>query len=335
MPKISIVVPVYKVEDYIERCVSSLRKQTILDIEIILVDDGSPDESGEMCDKFASQDNRIKVVHKKNGGLSSARNAGMKVAIGKYIGFVDSDDDIELDMYEKMVLRAEQQDVDCVMADYTRIFSDGKKEPFTTVLDGGMYDKQAIINHIFPKLIMDESIDYGPLLSVWHCIYRTDFLRENDIWFEPEIKWSEDNLFSAIVGYNANGLYYMKGEQLYHYYQNPGTITTSYRSGAWWVYRKMNEYMRDYFSEKKDFDFGRQLSIHLIYYACNIMGMECHYAVNIQDAKQKIDIILNDSKLIEAFKGFKIPKVSIKLRMQLLFMKYRMSFVLAVLLRRG
>ena len=86
--KVSVVVPVYKVEKYLERCVNSIIKQSLSELEIILVDDGSPDNCGIMCDSFADKDNRIKVVHKANGGLSSARNAGLKIATGEYIGFV-------------------------------------------------------------------------------------------------------------------------------------------------------------------------------------------------------------------------------------------------------
>ena len=98
MPIVTVVVPVYKVEKFLERCVTSLKNQSLRDIEIILVDDGSPDTCPAMCDAFAMQDVRIRVIHKKNGGLSSARNAGLKAASGKYVGFVDSDDDVEPDM---------------------------------------------------------------------------------------------------------------------------------------------------------------------------------------------------------------------------------------------
>lgn len=131
MALVSIIVPVYKVEPYLERCIKSLQNQTLIDIEIILVDDGSPDSCGEICDKYALSDNRIKVIHKKNGGLSSARNAGMRIAQGKYIGFVDSDDDVELDMYERMVTCIERYHTDFIMADYTRIMSDGSKSIMT------------------------------------------------------------------------------------------------------------------------------------------------------------------------------------------------------------
>ena len=101
-PLISVIVPVYKTEAYLERCVSSIRNQTYNNLEIILVDDGSPDRSGEICDGYAREDNRIRVVHKENGGLSSARNAGIDVMTGEYVAFVDSDDDIAPDMIETL-----------------------------------------------------------------------------------------------------------------------------------------------------------------------------------------------------------------------------------------
>lgn len=100
--KISIIVPVYKVEQYLERCVKSLINQTYKNIEIILVDDGSPDQCPKMCDDYASEDSRIKVIHKKNGGLSDARNAGLDAATGEFIAFVDSDDWVEIDFIETL-----------------------------------------------------------------------------------------------------------------------------------------------------------------------------------------------------------------------------------------
>ena len=99
---ISVIVPVYNVEQYLDRCVCSILNQTYQNLEIILVDDGATDSSGRMCDEYAKRDERIKVVHKQNGGLSDARNAGLAAATGEYIGYVDSDDWIEPDMYEKM-----------------------------------------------------------------------------------------------------------------------------------------------------------------------------------------------------------------------------------------
>ena len=237
--KVSVVVPVYKVEKYLKRCVDSILNQTLNEIEIILVDDGSPDKCGEICDSFEEIDNRIKVVHKSNGGLSSARNAGINVASGEYIGFVDSDDDIDINMYEKMYSAALKHKVDFVMCDYQRILENNNSFNKSLSIDSGFYDKEKIRSDIFPALIMGSNIDYGPLLSVCLCLYKRQFLADNSITFANDVKWSEDNLFSAIVGYKCNSFYYLKTEYLYHYYSNPGTITTSYRAGAWNVYCKI------------------------------------------------------------------------------------------------
>ena len=102
MPKVSIIVPVYKAEQYLHRCVDSILSQSFTDCELILVDDGSPDKSGEICDEYASRDSRIQVIHKQNGGVSSARNAGLDVAHGEYVWFVDSDDWIENDSLKEI-----------------------------------------------------------------------------------------------------------------------------------------------------------------------------------------------------------------------------------------
>ena len=101
--KISVIIPIYKVEKYLNRCVESVVNQSYQNLEIILVDDGSPDNCPKMCDDWAEKDNRIKVIHKENGGLSDARNAGLKVAMGEYISFVDSDDWIAKDFYEVLI----------------------------------------------------------------------------------------------------------------------------------------------------------------------------------------------------------------------------------------
>ncbi len=118
MELVSVVVPVYKVEQYLERCVKSICEQTYQELEIILVNDGSPDRCGEMCEELAQKDNRIQVLHKQNGGLSDARNAGVKLATGKYLLFVDSDDYIAKDLVEKAVAEAEKMACDMVLFDY-------------------------------------------------------------------------------------------------------------------------------------------------------------------------------------------------------------------------
>lgn len=331
MSMISIIVPVYKTEKYLERCIRSLVNQTYQELEIILVDDGSPDNCPVLCDEWKDKDKRIKVVHKKNGGLSSARNTGLTIATGKYVAFVDSDDDVELDMYRSMHEIAEKNQVDFVMSDYTRIESDGSRYIKSLDIREGFYDRKDIIEEIFPVLIMREEIDYGPLLSVCHCMYRLEFLKNINLQFDEEVRWSEDNMFSAIMGYQCENFYYMKNKAFYHYYQNPGTITTSYRKGAWGVYCIMNERLHNFFDNVKEFDFSRQLKLHMIYYACN-----CIEQIRFLEEKERfiqIKEILYDEHLMEAFQKFRLPNVSFRFKIQLLLMKWRVAWLLVVLRR--
>lgn len=332
MVNVSIVVPVYKTEKYLNRCVYSLLNQTLDNIEIILVNDGSPDACPQICDELSNRDERIKVIHKKNGGLSSARNAGMSVAKGEYIGFVDSDDDVESDMYERMFSIAKQYNIDLVMSDYIRIESDEHQYLKTLNIDKGYYDRQKIINDIFPNLIMSENLEYGPLLSVWHCLYRRKFLSNNCLVFDEKVRWSEDNIFSAIAGYNCQSFFYMKGEALYHYYNNPGTITTSYRKDSWDVYSIMNKHLHKYFDNVSEYDFQRQLKLHLLFYTCNCTNQEI--SLPKKQAINGIREILNSPQLKDAFSGFKMPNVNFKLKIQLYLIKYRKSRLLYYLKSR-
>ena len=108
MPKISIIVPIYNVEKYLDRCMQSLLNQTLTDIEIIMVDDGSPDRCPQMCDEYAKKDSRIKVIHKSNAGLGYARNSGLEIATGEYVAFVDSDDYVYTQIYESLYVSAKK-----------------------------------------------------------------------------------------------------------------------------------------------------------------------------------------------------------------------------------
>ena len=127
MPTISVIVPVYKVEPYLRRCVDSILDQTYSDFELILVDDGSPDNCPDICDDYARQDSRVKVIHKENGGLSDARNAGLRIAAGAYVSFVDSDDFIRKDMYEVML-------AELICADADFIKSEKKKDKAAAII---------------------------------------------------------------------------------------------------------------------------------------------------------------------------------------------------------
>ena len=131
MPTISVIVPVYKVEPYIRKCVDSILGQTFSDIQVILVDDGSPDQCGKICDEYAKQDNRVEVIHKENGGLSDARNAGIPYAKGEYIIFLDSDDYIDERMVERLHSLLNETNASIAACDFLCFFEDGSFEKKT------------------------------------------------------------------------------------------------------------------------------------------------------------------------------------------------------------
>lgn len=135
MPELSIIVPVYKVEKYLPKCIDSILAQTFRDFELILIDDGSPDRCGAICDEYAAKDSRIKVIHQQNAGVSAARNAGLDIATGTYLGFVDSDDWIEPEMYETMITTAKEKQVDVVVCGLEYIGPNG-----AIVIDNGQID---------------------------------------------------------------------------------------------------------------------------------------------------------------------------------------------------
>lgn len=321
---LSIIVSVYKVEPYLRRCVKSLMAQTCENYEVLLVDDGSPDSCPKICDELAACTDNIRVIHKANGGLSSARNAGLFAARGDYIGFVDSDDVAAPDMFAIMLTAAKTSDADIVMCDYFRVLRTGRRWLMTTALRPGLYEKADIIKYLYPSLIMGENLDYGPLLSVWHCLYSRKFLNQYHLAFADDIPWSEDNLFSAMAGYHAKRFFYLKSMGLYNYFQNPGTITTSCPPGAWNVYKRMNRYLENYFSFRSDYDFQRQVQLHLLYYACHVIRMERQEAC--------IRNVLKDLHQAHFFDHFRMPDVSLKLKIQLWLMKHQCARTLTFLL---
>lgn len=184
---VSIIVAVYNIEEYLQRCVDSILAQTYRNLEIILVDDGATDSSGRICDEYAQKDERIQVIHKKNGGLSDARNAGMDVAKGDYIGFVDGDDWIEPDMYRAMVTACEREQAQIAACRYKQITKSGivdasagnsvslsKTEALEIYVCGD--ERYLIYNSVWSKLF--QQTWFGICVSRWGKILKTSCLQQ-------------------------------------------------------------------------------------------------------------------------------------------------------------
>ena len=183
--KISIIVPVYKAEKYLKRCVDSILAQTYTNFELILVDDGSPDTCPAMCDQFAMQDNRIKVIHKKNGGVSSARNEGIKVATSPFITFVDSDDYVT-ERYVEHLMQNEKADY--IVSGYLEVKNDGQLTPHT------LRKASILIDDIRN---VPELINLVPLGMVWGRRYKKQLIADNNLFFDESMRRGEDVFFNA------------------------------------------------------------------------------------------------------------------------------------------
>lgn len=238
MPKISVIVPVYRVEKYLGRCVNSLLGQTLSDIEIILVDDGSPDGCPALCDEFAKKDGRIKVLHKENEGLGLARNSGMSFAVGEYIAFVDSDDYVKSEMYRTLYEAAQRENADIAMCGLCCIggIMSAKENDVQnincfdgyTVFDGkeGIDRLMLDISGALPK--EDQDSRYG--FSSVKNIYRKEVLEKNKIRFLSEKEVMSEDVFFLLDFLDKCECAVGVPGAFYCYCRNGQSLSKSYRS---------------------------------------------------------------------------------------------------------
>lgn len=219
LPKVSVIVPIYNVEKYLERCMDTLVNQTLKDIEIIMVDDGSPDNCPKLCDEWAKKDSRIKVVHKKNGGLGDARNAGLDVATGKYVAFVDSDDFVSKEMYENLYNEAVNTGADTVFCGNYQ-YSHGKStEGRRNLTERKTFKGNSLKDFCldFVASPIDVKTDWKYEMSVWHGIYSNEIIQEYNIRFRSEREvLSEDIYFNQLYLVHTKKVSYLP--EAYYYY---------------------------------------------------------------------------------------------------------------------
>ncbi|MBE5958646.1 MAG: glycosyltransferase family 2 protein [Lachnospiraceae bacterium] len=218
-PIISIIVPVYKVEKYLNKCVDSVLNQTFTDFELILVDDGSPDKCPKICDDYAQKDNRIVVIHKKNGGLSDARNSGLEIAKGEFIAFLDSDDYAASDMYEKLYKQITENNADMAICNYIHVeeTEDGIKElEKYQVPCNKSYNREQFIEELLKE-------HGGYFVPVWNKLYRK-YLFEG-LRF-PKGKINEDEFVIHHIVQKCNKIICIS-DKLHYYLHREGSIMTN------------------------------------------------------------------------------------------------------------
>ena len=210
---ISVIVPVYKVEKYLRKCVDSILAQTYTNLEIILVDDGSPDNCGKICDEYAAKDSRIKVIHQQNGGLSAARNAGLDIATGDFIGFVDSDDYIAPEMYERLLSSLQMVNAEISVCNFQKVDEFGDIISTTERVENSSLTNREILH----KLQEENGICY---VIVCNKIFLKDLFE--GVRF-PEGKKCEDNFIIHRIYYSCN-LIVTIDSVLYYYVQRANSI---------------------------------------------------------------------------------------------------------------
>lgn len=211
-PKISIIVPVYNVEKYLRRCLDSIVDQTFTDFELLLVDDGSTDQSGKICDEYNEKDARIKVFHKENGGVSTARNLGLDNAIGEYVSFVDSDDWVEPNYCQTLVDNI--GDADIMFFDEIWHYEDGCS-PIVSSGSFCSHERNEIEKKILQMISNEHNHNYFGY--TWNKIFKREIIDSNDIRFVDGLSVSEDEIFTLDYCLNANSMKTLSPSPIYNY----------------------------------------------------------------------------------------------------------------------
>lgn len=237
MPRISVIVPVYQAEALLPACLDSVLQQSFSDWELLLIDDGSRDASPAICDRYAEGDPRIRVFHKENGGVSEARNLGLKNAVGEYIAFLDADDRFEPQTLAVLLELCEKNGADTAGCAHWNLLPDGTKTP-EQLLPAGVYDREAMRERIVCPLLGDRL--RIPVFNgfIWRYLFSASVLRQAGITFEGA--YLEDDIFLMEYFSNANRLAVTE-EPLYYYYFNPNSATRRYMKDFLQVFRRVME----------------------------------------------------------------------------------------------
>lgn len=307
--KVSITVPVYKVEKDLARCIESLINQSLKDIEIILVDDGSPDRCGEICDKYASIDSRIKVIHKENGGLASARQAGLNAITGEYYTVCDSDDWIEPNAYETLYNFAKETDADIVLSDYYINYPNGKETKNSPYI----YTNQ-------DQFLLDSMEQKAPI-STWSKLFKVDTIRQYHIGYEANINLGEDALFLYKILKHPIKISQIN-KAFYHYQRdiNGGSYTNNITEAS----LKQNEWIllwkKENFTDNKYQHSHIISAISLCFTALRAKDLDSNKYRSYSNYVSSLDIISNNLfsiksivVLITKLFGYKIGKTIIEI----------------------
>ncbi|MGN4126114.1 glycosyltransferase family 2 protein [Lysinibacillus sphaericus] len=316
MPFLSIIVPIYNVEPYLRECIESILKQEFVDFELILVNDGSTDNCSVMCEKYAELDARVIVIHKNNGGLVSARKAGLSVASGQYIGFVDSDDWIEVDMYKSLCDAARKFDVDIVICDIVENYPEQEVKR-TQIVAPGLYGKDRMKQEVYPIMLFSgEYYQFGLFPSVSNKLFKRVLIEKCQFEVDDRIRLGEDVACTYPCLLEANSLFILEDKYLYHYRQIPSSMTASYDEKFFEkimiLWKRLNDLKRD--AEQLVPNFGEQLHYYFTYLVISAINNECsrHNQKSLREKRIFIDKMLAHAEMKKALYAVHMNKIPFK-----------------------
>ena len=320
----SVIVPVYKVEEYLPSCIDSVLNQTFSDFELILVDDGSPDTCPEICEDYAKKDNRINVVHKSNGGLASARRAGIKVAKGDYVFNLDSDDLIENDTLEYAYNIINKTNCEMVSFAYKWVKNAKTINITNDGLDEGLYTEKDFEKYIYPRILMDKNMNHISYYLSGKAVKR-DLLTPNQLAVSEKISLGED-LCCVVPCYLQAKSVYISKKQAYLYTVRENSLSKEFNTKQILLIENViNEISKNKLEKLSDFD--QQICRYFCFMCFTILAAaaEGGHFKSIKDIKKNILNSLHAEKILKA----EFEHISFKSRISIFLMKkksYRMAF---------
>lgn len=309
---ISIIVPIYNAAPYLRKCFDSVVNQTLRNVEIIFIDDGSTDGSSEICKEYADKDNRIIYYKKENEGLAAARQDGIERASGEYIGFVDSDDWLELNMYERMYSEAVNKDADIVFCNC--FFDDCEKD--RVHLEPGIYDRKKIESMILPRTLAGISEKGSNSVIRWsNClrIYRLSLIKEHGISFGRNFRRSQDLQLTFETTLHADKYISINNEHLYHNrtQNNADSLSRGYTKNYWKLIRPLIDVLYKDVKEYKKQDLSNQMHLCAFFFAAS--GVKNEYeskVLSFSDKTKKLNEIAKDEVIQAALPYIEKEKLS-------------------------
>lgn len=324
--KISVIVPVYGVEKVLERCVDSILAQTYENIEIVLVDDGSPDNCPAICDRYAQKYGNILAVHKKNGGLTSAWKEGVRHASADLIGFVDSDDWIDPDMYERLEEALSQQEADIAMAGLVFDYEDPNYPPRkeTNRMNMSVYDRKEL-ESLFPVILNDGSF-IGRMIQPSRVtkLFRRKLVEQNlDLW-DDRVNVGEDlqMVFAAVL--DAEKICTIHDYYPYHYWYNMSSMTGKHDPGYLEKIKFLRERMEAISDEKGVYDFRPQIRNDFLSLAIMAVKNEIwrNHTDSFRQVMKNVKRMCQDASVQEALQGHTMDKLGLSVKLYIFMMKH-------------